>query len=225
MLSWSVWIWTSLNIPYIDIHTNISRWTNKNTSVIFKSPSDWTTIPEVLQQNGPLEEEGTALHCVRLNVAEWLVSQCECRHRELVLAGLCVSVWWDAGLRSHSPLCRVRRPPDKTPRGSVPVGVSPLSCNTLSFSSLLTHRHTNKDSYMSDHRTELIFPALLSTPPDEDVRSITSDTTTQPPQHKLSEGDKSAAGTCVNVTRFCRISIKNPLILSSKVILAVISAV
>lgn len=59
----------------------------------------------------------------------------------LVLAGLWVSVWWDARPRSHSPLCRVRRPPDKTPRGSVPVGVSPFSCSTLSFSSLLTHKH------------------------------------------------------------------------------------
>lgn len=82
-------------------------------------------------------------NCVCVWAPLRLVSGCECRHRKLVLAGLHVSVWWDARLRWHSPLCRVRRPPDKTPRGSVPVGVRPFSCKTLSFSSLPdTHTHT-----------------------------------------------------------------------------------
>src|SRR4029434_404027 len=34
------------------------------------------------------------------------------------------------------------RPPARTPTGNVPVGVSPFSVNTLSFSSLETHTHT-----------------------------------------------------------------------------------
>lgn len=139
---------------------------NKNTLVFLAEPPSlsvrlclYTAAWQRCFNRMVLQRRGdTTSLCVCLNVSEvgfgavseWLVSQCECRHRELVLAGLCVSVQWDAGLRSHSPLCRVCRPPDKTPRGSVPVGVSPLSCNTLSFSSLVTHRHTNKNSYMSD---------------------------------------------------------------------------
>lgn len=60
--------------------------------------------------------------------------------------GVSVSWIWVKGHQAvGSPCLRVCRPPDRTPRGSVPVGVSPFSCSTLSFSSLKntppSHKH------------------------------------------------------------------------------------
>lgn len=124
-----------------------------------------------------------------------LVSGCECRHGKLVSAGLRVSAGRDAGLRLHSPLCRVRRPPDRTPRGRVPVGVRPFSCRTLSFSSLLnTHTHTHVilkvlKLFPGDHRRKGVAPehredaSHLSDGPD-----LVSD-------HLLSDSGSSACET------------------------------
>lgn len=77
----------------------------------------------------------------------------------LVRAGLWVS---DRGLgHAHSPLCRVRRPPDSTPRGRVPVGVSPFSCSTLSFSSLQTqHHHPHTPSSSAQAKASSFFHLL-----------------------------------------------------------------
>lgn len=45
----------------------------------------------------------------------------------------------------YSPVCRVCRPPESTPRGRVPVGVRPLRVSTLSLSSL--QRNKRQCSY------------------------------------------------------------------------------
>ena len=61
--------------------------------------------------------------------------------------------------KTHLPVCKVCFPPDNTPSGRVPVGVRPLSVNTLSLSSLV---HKNKTQARYTHMYRLQFSKQAS---------------------------------------------------------------